>query len=173
MYRFPVNYINAPVLGSFLGSKKPFEYGGIVAVEAYPGSVPTFTWQSTSGHIYAYLPPHAFGSNPASPPLLRDRVDIECPDEVPSWCQLGLSNRTGHGKIGIDRHNTKLVSWGQYLVTLDWAQANVMVHIVTGYDPQDYDYPMVIRTSRFQVGGTEWNPPDWKKSRVNWKLPKI
>jgi hypothetical protein len=132
--------------------------GYVIALEFYPESVPTFTFISKSGHIFAYLPPHAFGFGAERE--LTDLVDVECPQSKPSICDLKIQEE-GFGKV-----NERLLAWKTYICSIDWAEENILIHCVQLYD----GVFAFLRNSRFQIGGTNWNPPKWKKLRKEWKL---
>lgn len=151
-------YVRVNLMGSFVGV--PYNVGGeLVAVEFYAGSVPTFTFLADTGHLYAYLPPHAFGHS--SRQDLAELVDVECPAESPSVFVLPSVDAGGVGRVG-----KAVVPWERYVCSVDWAEANVLVHLVMLYDGA----PAFMRNSRFQIGGRTWEPPAWKKTRHEWKL---
>ncbi len=144
----------------FLGAEKD-TVGWVIAVEFYGGSVPTFTFQSGSGHIFAYLPPNAFSFSSCKPTIDKV-VDIECPTTTPSVSVLPISDG-GWGRIG-----ETVVRWEQYVCSADWEEENLLLHCVV-LDDGSFCF---LRNSRFQVGGKDWNPPQWKKLREEWHLEK-
>jgi 8-oxo-dGTP pyrophosphatase MutT (NUDIX family) len=145
------------LMGRFVGVT--YDVGGeLVAVEFYPGSVPTFTFFSDTGHLYAYLPPHAFGHS--SRQDLAELVDVECPASDPSVFTLPV-DVGGFGRVG-----KTVLPWEKYVCSVDWAAENILVHCVTLYDGA----LAFMRNSRFQIGGRKWEPPDWKKTRHDWRL---
>lgn len=145
------------VRGEFLGYLRGVE-GELVAAEFYPRSVPTFTFYADTGHLYAYLPPHAFGHS--SHQDLAALVDVECPEETPSVFVLPVDGG-GCGRVA-----NRFYPWEKYLFSVDWADANILIHCVMLYDGS----LAFMRNSRFQVGGDKWSPPDWKKTRHEWRL---
>lgn len=141
----------------FLGCSEDV-LGQVFAVEFYPQSVPTFTFLARSGHVYAYLPPHAFSF--AAPRDLAELVDVECPASPPSVYTFDISGG-GFGRVG-----ETVVCWQRYLCSIDWAKENILIHCVLLFDGSF----AFLRNSRFQIGGESWNPPDWRKLRHDWRL---
>lgn len=159
MLRYIVNSeMPVRVRKEFLGAEDD-TVGWILAVEFYAGSVPTFTFQSGSGHIFAYLPPNAFSFS-CCKPTIPSVVDIECPQKAPSVSELPITEG-GWGKIG-----NEVVCWERYVCSADWEDENLLLHCVI-LDDGSFAF---IRNSRFQVGGNSWNPPQWKKQREEWHL---
>jgi len=148
--------INAQVFPGFICDN--YIDGKIVAVESYPGSIPTFTWIAHSGHIYTYLPPHAFSNR-----NVRDCVDFECPDTNISVCRLKIEGG-GHAKI-----NCNILKWKVYVASIDWIDANYLAHIVL----DENNHVRIIKNSKFQIGGEQLNLPEWKKFRSEWTLHSI
>ncbi len=142
-------------LGMEEGEKVP---GSIVSVESYKGSPPTFTWLSSSGHLFAYLPSSAFGPEDD----LGTLVDFHCPDNDIDATNMALQG-PGWGLVG-----DKPVNWKTYLLTVDWPNANQLAHLVLGFKGE----LIWLRNSRFQVGGTSFSPPTWKKARRTWQVLK-
>lgn len=133
----------------------------IIAIEVYPNSIPTFTVLSKSGHIFAYIPPQALICHDNWQLNRADYyVDIECPNSPCSVSQLNIIGG-GWGRIG-----TRIISWARYLCSVDWPEENILLHWVLLTDGSF----AVIRNSRFQIGGIDWNPPTWKKMREEWHL---
>jgi hypothetical protein len=146
----------ATVRGRFLGTAFD-ERGKLIAVESYRGSVPTFTWRSDSGHLFFYLPPHAFG-----PMELRDTVDVTCPSPCIAINDLRIQ---GGGFATIGR-STDQFSWKRYVCSIDWQDDNQLVHVVI----DDGGFPRIVRNTRFQIGGNALNLPNWKKGREEWTV---
>lgn len=146
----------ATVQGVFLGVEGAVS-GRLVAVESYAGCVPTFTWMSESGHVFCFLPPHAFG-----PPgtTLASCVDQECPPGAIDVSDLGLEG-PGHARLG-----DAVVPWKRYVATVDWYEQNRLCHVVQASSGQ----LCFVRNPRFQVGGEKYDPPSWKKMREVWTL---
>jgi len=144
------------VKGKFLGIDVA-TLGRIIAIESYEGNVPTFTWISKTGHIFNFLPPHAFGPNETA---LVNHIDIECPAGPIDVSNLGFEEG-GFGKIGINP-----IAWKRYIASIDWPESNELLHIVM---TKDKDI-LLIRNARFQVGGSRYDPPSWKKAPTLWKL---
>lgn len=160
MLRYIVNSeMPVRVRKEFLGADADV-VGFVVAIEFYTGSVPTFTFQSGSGHIFAYLPPNAFSFSSCKP-TIQSAVDIECPTSTPSVSVLPITEG-GWGRI-----DQEIVEWKKYVCSIDWEDENLLLHFVI----LDDDTFCFIRNSRFQIGGTSWNPPKWKKLRDEWHLP--
>jgi hypothetical protein len=131
--------------------------GTILAVESYAGSVPTFTWQSTGGHVFAYLPPHALAS-------ARERplVDFVCPAGGIVAHDFGWEGG-GWGTIG-----SIIVAFSRVLLSVDWPEGNQLAHLCL----LDRGELAWLRNSRFQIGGDAFTPPNhWRKARTHWGLP--
>jgi hypothetical protein len=164
------------VTGKIEEEESPLLDGTIVAIECYRGSVVTFTWMATGGHVYAYLPPHAFSLEPRSfggfPPVFAavTRVtDFVCQGDAPSFVRFDAFDQQssyGFGAIQ-DGPVVASVAWLRYLGSLDFAASNELVHLTVG--PRGAIF--VFRNHRFQVGGQSWQPPlDWVKSRADWTI---
>lgn len=162
--------IDVPVtlLGSYLSLAEgadPFPKGRLIAIESYAGSVPTFTWQADSGHIYSYLPPQAVYAWKNNGPDRGEKAfvpDFACPKGPIVGSDLGFEG-PGCGLIGND-----VVAWKRYLVTVDWPDGNVLAHLCLGPGGA----PVWYRNARFQVGNpAAFDPPHWQKSRATWSLP--
>lgn len=149
---------SASVISTFLGieGNRTLVPGRIIAVESYKGSVPTFTWMSESGHIFCYLPPHAFCSGFK----VTDLVDFNCPSDDIDVHVLNISG-PGWGKV-----KDEVVNWKRYLLTCDWLNGNYLAHLVVGFGGE----LTWLRNSKFQVGGDSFSAPEWKKSREDWKI---
>lgn len=127
--------------------------GRILAVESYAGSVPTFTWASDRGHVFAYLPPWAFQVEDDRPAPL---VDFVCPGGSIAAHDFGFEGG-GWGRIG-----ETALAWKRYLLTVDWVDQNKMAHLCLTLAGN----LAWFRNSRFQVGGYQWDPPKgWQKAR--------
>lgn len=164
MLRFTLKTkIPVTVRKRFLGANEDV-VADVIALEFYPKSVPTFTVQA-DGHLFAYLPPHSFykiaDCTIANEHDLTDLADVECPDSVPSVSILDIAD-PGWGRV-----DKVTVRWERYVCSIDWADENILIHCVMLYDGSF----AFLRNSRFQVGGEEWNPPDWQKQRDEWHLP--
>lgn len=151
--------LDIPVIarGEFFGCGREDFHGKVIAVEFYPKDIPTFIFRSNSGHLFSYLPPQAFSSYARHQDEL---VDIECPESVPYVFNLEIEG-DGFGRIG-----ERIETWQSYVCSADWVDENILVHCVLLYDGSF----AFIRNSRFQIGGSNWNPPNWKKLRKEWKL---
>lgn len=147
--------LSMSVQGEFLGVTDPVS-GKIIAIESYEGLSPTFTWMSDKGHVFCFLPPHAFSFGAS----LKECVDLRCPAGPISVSCLAI-DEGGHGCVG-----EKNVSWKRYVASVDWYESNELLHLVIGYDGR----LMFIRNARFQVGGDKYSPPAWKKSRATWVI---
>lgn len=162
MRRFTLN-CEFPVVvhKEFLGAEEN-AVAEVVALEFYPGSVPTFTVRSESGHLFAYLPPTAFHFPSSCKRHLEEFLDIECPASEPSVSVLPVSEG-GWGRIG-----GQVVEWEKYICSMDWEDENLLLHCVI-LDDGSFGF---LRNSRFQIGGSYWHPPAWKKLREEWHLSK-
>jgi hypothetical protein len=150
--------------------------GTIVAIECYRGSVITFTWMEARGHVYAYLPPHAFSLEPrpfgVAPPPFEAAVrvtDFVCQDDPPAFVRFdAFDQRSVYGFGAIqDGPSRAWTAWNRYLGSLDFVASNELVHLTVGSRGAIF----VFRNHRFQVGGQSWQPPtDWVKSRANWTI---
>lgn len=151
--------VKATVRGDFLGVKEAVN-GRLLAVESYAGFSPTFTWMSDTGHLFTFLPPHAFGVEMSD---LRSCIDMVCPSGSIDVSDLALEG-PGHGKIG-----DKIVGWKRYIATIDWHEQNSLCHLVQDAGGRF----LFIRNARFQVGGSAYDPPSWKKLRQIWTLDDL
>lgn len=141
----------------FLGIEGESVSGKIVAIESYKDNVLTFSWLSNSGHLFCYLPAIAFSKTSQN---LSDFVDFNCPDTKFSICDMGFEG-SGCGIV-----SGKEILWKRYLCTIDWYDANYLAHLVLNYDSD----LILIRNSKFQIGGNKFSPPNWKKARSSWSL---
>lgn len=149
--------IRATVRPEFLGVDAPVT-GRLVALESYEGCVPTFSWLADSGHLYMFLPPHAF-----SPPgtMLEECVDMECVSGPIDVVDLRIEG-PGFARIG-----AKTIVWKEYLGTVDWHEENHSLHLLR----TPSGAIVMARNPRFQVGGEKLDLPKWKKTRKTWTLP--
>mgnify|MGYP000134243378 CR=1 FL=1 len=131
--------------------------GNIISIESYPNQVPTFSWMSASGHIFFNLPSIAFvEGNPA----LNLFCDFHCPSSDMELSHLPIEG-PGWGVV-----NGHIFKWKRYITTADWVNDNWVAHLVITYD----NCLIWIRNSKFQVGGSELNLPDWDKQREDWRI---
>lgn len=148
--------VPATCRGEFLGVEGPTS-GRLLAVESYAGFAPTFTWMSDSGHLFHFLPPHAFG--PAESTLHRC-ADMACAPGAIDVSHLGIEG-PGWARVG-DRE----VAWKHYLATIDWYEDNRLCQLVRTAEGE----LLFVRNPRFQVGGDRLDLPKWKKLRQTWTL---
>lgn len=132
--------------------------GRLIAVESYVGCSPTFTWIADSGHIFCFVPPHAFSTEVGTP--LEHCVDMDCPPGPIDVSDLGLEG-PGHAKVG-----ERIFVWKKYIATVDWYEQNKVCHLVQ----TAAGVLVFVRNPRFQVGGEKYDPPTWKKLRETWSV---
>lgn len=149
--------VRATVRPEFLGTDVPVT-GHLIALESYAGCVPTFTWMADSGHLYLFLPPHAFGPEGTT---LEQCVDQECPPGPIDVADLALQG-PGFARIGL-----REVPWNDYIATVDWYDENHSLHLLRACSGAI----VMARNPRFQVGGEKLDLPKWKKMRETWTLP--
>ena len=148
--------VRATCRGELLGIEGPTE-GALLAIESYQGQSPTFTWAADSGHLFHFLPPHAFGPVGTE---LRQCVDMPCAQGAIDVSFLGLEG-PGWANVG-----GRIVGWKHYLATVDWYEDNKLCHLVRATTGE----LMFVRNPRFQVGGAKLDLPPWKKLRQTWPL---
>jgi hypothetical protein len=130
--------------------------GTIVAIESYAGSIPTFTWQSATGHLFASLPPLAFSLEDEGP---GGWADFVCPPGPIVAHDFGFEG-DGYGKMGDFSFR-----WKRYLLSVDWTEGNLLAHLCLSFG----GHLTWFRNSRFQVGGARFDPPThWRKQRETW-----
>lgn len=147
--------VSLTVRGEFLGSSTDVK-GTLLAIESYEGSTPTFTWKSNDGHVFCYLPPHAFGLDDIT---LAASVDLNCPAGPIDVSYMRICDG-GFAKVG-----DVTLRWNEYIATVDWYESNTLIHIV-----KSGDKILCVRNSRFQVGGFKLALPEWKKCRKTWSV---
>jgi len=152
--------VPAACWGEFLGlNEEETTPGRLLAVESYEGMSPTFTWMADTGHIFNFLPPHAFGQRFSS---LDSCVDMACAPGAIDVSDLGLEG-PGWARVGHRETN-----WKKYHATVDWYEDNRLCHLVSTHSGEF----LFVRNPRFQVGGDKLDLPAWKKLRQTWDLPK-
>ena len=148
--------VPATVRPEFLGTSEPVT-GELVAIESYEGCVPTLTWMAHSGHLFLFLPPHAFGPEGTT---LEQCVDQHATCGAISVADLHLSG-PGFARVG-----TQVTAWKEYIATVDWYEENQSLHLLRTRE----GVLIFVRNPRFQVGGERLELPAWKKSREVWTL---
>jgi hypothetical protein len=133
-----IDPIKVWVAGKFLygGEKKPAEKGRIIAVSSYVGHVPTFQILLDTGHLFSYVPPHMLCvHDPKNHDIdfdLNDCVFHNCP---PGNIVVNVFKHLQRYPVQLFTADRKpLDSLADYLFSVDWIDANDVLHCVSMRD---------------------------------------
>lgn len=161
---FPVCLRREYLYDMQIGLKEIVVEAHVICVSSYRGNAITFDLKiDSNGAIFSYLPPNSFfdlnfEEASLSIPSFSSSGCINCPDENLHVSYWNLGEVTGYWP---DKNVTVT---GRYILTMDWPDANELIHMFAAKDGNFYFRP----NHKLLISGAPSELPDYRKLHREW-----